>query len=239
MVPTSPRQVQRTGWVLAGLLTITFHMVWGFWFSPRAGSAAAAPSRGPAIRFVGGDHGRQIWVPTVLALPTEIGFSGGAVTNSLGEGPPLRLPRRRPFYLAREGYAATAAGAPASPPLPVGSPAAPPVPDWAQAVPAPAVAAAGLTVRYAGRPIPDPLASGLEIPPRLGSGSENWQITVAVEFTPRRQVAHAILETSSGDPARDRAILQAVYRWRPRTPLPASAGPLSIRYLAPFPTEAP
>jgi hypothetical protein len=220
-------------------LMVTLHAFWWFWLSPRAVEAAAPTRRGPSVRLLSGDYGRRIWTPTVLALPTEIGFSGTAMTNQFGEGPSIRMPRGPAYFLMHPAYdaAPTVSGEVwTRPPLVVRSPP-PPEPAWEGEgeAPPPASPSADLLVQFAGRSIPDPEAEGLQIPAGFAAGNQPWRISIWIEFDDRQQVSHALVEESSGLPARDRALLQAVYRWRSRSAPAVPSGSVTIAYIPPDP----
>ena len=211
-------------WLLATGLMLVLHAFWWFWLSPREIVSGAPLARAVHLRVLAGEAGQRIWTPTVLALPTDIGFSGSGITAELGEGPSIRTPRGPVHFLERDAYHAETDDGDevwTRPPLIVRSPP-PPAPADA---PARLPPAAGYRVRFNGRLLED---AGLALPP---AGDRPWSVTAWIEPDPHGRVGHALIETPSEADGIDRAVLHALYQWRLPPTLRDGAGTITIRYV--------
>lgn len=231
----NPRQRERGNlfrWSLAITLMIVIHGFWWFWLSPHIGESVAPAPRATTFRIVTGDMGQRIWTPTVLALPSEIGFSGTVMTNEIGEGPSIRTPQGPVHYLEREIYESVADdgdGVWTRPPLVV----RPPPPPGVSVDRDPAVSTTsrpGLRIEFDGNRFED---AGLAQEISVVAGTGSWALSAWVEWKEDGRIGHAFLESSSERPPVDQAVMRILHRWRPASSPAPGAGVLTLRFESP------
>ena len=97
------------GWFLATAMVLVWCAFWEFWLSPLNPSSKALPATAPSVSFlsrtnssdgVPGIAVRALRSPAVFSLPSEEGFSAGALTNRIGGRPPLQVPGGEALFLA-------------------------------------------------------------------------------------------------------------------------------------------
>lgn len=223
--PGSERDV--FGWILATLMVIVWYAFWGFWLSlieqaPKAGSFCAPlvsflPEPSTSNGTMAADA-RAIWSPAVFSLPSEAGFSRGALTNAIGGRPPLQVPGGESLFLAPPPGAASEAGFRFAPTLEKSvREVLTNLPDRlpeAYVFGATAITGTGVQVE---------LASGLEWN-RIGTmdvPSEDillkdkpWEATAFVEFNEEGNVSGVFLETKSSFEDVDASLIHALWRWQ-------------------------
>ncbi len=125
---TDSKQIARSGavparrdcggifrWCLAVVMGAVWFAFWDFWLSPANASFRTASSTAPSVCFLAepasssgspGADVRTFRSPAVFSLPSEEGFSAGALTNRIGGRPPLQVPGGEALFLASSREAA-------------------------------------------------------------------------------------------------------------------------------------
>ena len=226
-------------WVLAAILIIVLHIFWLIWLTPAEPERVRRHVRpGPSLKILTTQSGseksvRRIWTPTVLALPTSIGFSGIAMLEEISEGPSLRIPRGQVRFLHRESYKGS--DVPIAQlvwnHLPVRLP--PELePDPVGILPTSGIKMSfesGVQIDVGGGLEVEGLLS-VDLPRDLDEGSEEWHAECWIQFDKKGFVDHVFLDHSSGDDRVDHAVRRALHQWKSRPLVYGNTGWVKIHY---------
>jgi hypothetical protein len=215
------------GWILAVLMALVWYAFWGFWLSPIEQVPKAGISRAPSVSFLPGPgpgndataaDARAIWSPAVFSLPSEVGFSRGALTNEIGARPPLEVPGSDSLFLAPPNGAASESGFRVAPALEESVRAA--LTNLPDRLPNAYVFGATATT---GTGVQVELSSGLErkrirtidVPPDdVLLKDKPWEVSAFVEFNKDGKVSGVFLETKSSFEDVDASLIHALWRWQ-------------------------
>jgi hypothetical protein len=225
VAPRSGRGV--LGWILATTMTLVWYAFWGFWLSPIEQVSKAGSSGAPTVTFLpepgpGGEEiaadARAIWSPAVFSLPSEVGFSRGALTNGIGGRPPLQGPGSESLFLAPPAGAARESEFRYAPDLEDSVRGA--LTNLPDRVPEAYVFGATATT---GTGVQVELSSGLErrriramdVPPDdVLLKDKPWEVSAFVEFNREGKVSGVFLETKSSFEDVDAWLIHALWRWQ-------------------------
>jgi hypothetical protein len=215
------------GWILATLMVLVWYAFWGFWLipveqTPRAGSSGAPsvsflPEPGASNDAMAADA-RAIWSPAVFSLPSEAGFSRGALTNVIGGRPPLQGPGGESLFLAPPSSAASELDFQFAPDLDQS------VRETLTNLPdrLPEAYVFG-SMATSGPGVQVELSSGLErqrirtmdVPPEdVLLKDKSWEVAAFVEFNEEGKVSGVFLETKSSFEDVDASLIRALWRWQ-------------------------
>jgi hypothetical protein len=215
------------GWILAALLTLVWYAFWGFWLSPMEHAPVVGASGAPSVSFlpepaVGRDaiaeDARALWSPAVFSLPSEAGFSRGALTNGIGGRPPLDVPGSEALYLPPPRSAASDSAFQFVPDLEESVRES--LTNLPDRLPDAYVFGATATT---GTGVQVELFSGLErrrirtmnVPPDdVLLKDKPWEVAAFVEFNPEGKVSGVFLETKSSFEDVDAALIHSLWRWQ-------------------------
>ena len=224
-------------WVLAAVLIILFHVFWLFWLRPGEPERVRRRVRqGPSLKILTAQSSsekniRRIWTPTVLALPTSIGFSGTAISEEISEGPSLRIPRGQIRFLHRDIY--EGGDIPIAPLVRNHAPARlPPEPEPVGVLPTSFVQIShesGVQFDLGGALELEGLL-GSDFPNELKQGSQDWEVECWIQFDEKGLVGHVFLETSSGDDRVDHIVRRALHQWIAGPLMYGNAGWVKVYY---------
>lgn len=215
------------GWILAVMMALVWYAFWGFWLSPIEPVSRAGISGAPSVSFLPGPgaadatdaaSARAIWSPGVFSLPSEVGFSRGALTNRIGGRPPLQIPVSDSLFLAPPSPVAPEAGFRVAPDLEDSvREALTNLPDCLpEAYVFGATASTGTGVQV-------DLFSGLErrriramdVPTNdVLLKDRPWEVTAFVEFNEEGKVCGVFLEAKSSFEDVDASLIHSLWRWQ-------------------------
>ena len=97
------------GWFLAIAMALVWCVFWGFWLRLGEETSRVGDSGAPVVNFLPESgvsnrtldaETRAILSPAIFSLPSEAGFSRGALTNSIGARPSLQTIGSEALFLA-------------------------------------------------------------------------------------------------------------------------------------------
>ena len=224
VAPRSGRGV--FGWILAAMMALVWYAFWGFWLSPIEPLSRAGISGAPSVSFLPGPGNssaaaadvRAMWSPGLFSLPSEVGFSRGALTNMIGGRPPLEVPGGDALYLAPPSTVASESGFRFAPDLEDSvREALMNLPDrFSEPYVFGATASTGTGVQVT-------LSSGLErrrirtmdVPQDdVLLKDKPWEVTAFVEFNEEGKVSGVFVEAKSSFEDVDALLIHALWRWQ-------------------------
>jgi hypothetical protein len=224
-VDVAPRSGHNVlGWFLAVMMAVVWYAFWGFWLSPIEPVTKAGISGAPAVSFLSGSgnsaaaDARAVWSPWIFSLPSEAGFSRGALTNRIGGRPPLEVPGRDALFLAPPSIVAAESGFRFAPDLEDSvREALPNLPDrLSESCIFGDTASTGTGVQVE-------LASGLErtrfrtmdVPQDdVLLKDKPWEVTAFVEFNNEGKVSRVFMEAKSSFDDVDAVLVRSLWRWQ-------------------------
>jgi hypothetical protein len=215
------------GWILATVMALVWYAFWGFWLSPIEQVPKAGVSGAPSVRFLpepgpGNDaiaaDVRALWSPAIFSLPSEVGFSSGALTNGIGGRPPLQGPGSDSLFLAPPSSAPLESGFRFAPTLEQS------VRETLTNLPdcLPEAYVFGVTATT-GTGVQVELSSGLEqkrirtmdVPPEdVLLKDKPWEVAAFVEFNKEGKASGVFLETKSSFEDVDASLVRTLWRWQ-------------------------
>lgn len=215
------------GWCLAATMVLVWFSFWDFWLSPVNPSFRMPPSTAPSVRFLAepksssgapGMDIRTVRSPAVFSLPSDVGFSAGALTNRIGGRPPLQVPGGEALFLAPSRSAAPEAGFRFAPELD-------------QSV---RQVLTNLTDRLSDtRVFPGPAVLRTDVQVELSAGLERrrlrvmdvpqgeallkespWEATAFVDFNEEGKVTAVFMEERTSFDDVNAALIRALWRWQ-------------------------
>ena len=226
-------------WVPATILIVVLHVFWLIWLTPAEPEGVRRYVRpGPSLKILTTQSRseksvRRIWTPTVLALPTSIGFSEIAMPEEISEGPSLRTPRGLVRFLNRESY--KGGDVPIAQLVWNHSPVR--VPAELDPEPIGILPTSGVTIRFesglqidVGGGLEVEALLSLDLPRDLEEGSEEWDAEWWIQFDKKGFVDHVFLDHSSGDDRVDHAVRRALHQWKASPLVYGNAGWVKVRY---------
>ncbi len=215
------------GWCLAATMVLVWLAFWDFWLSPVNPASKTLPATAPRVSFLSrtssSDGGpgisvRSLRSPAVFSLPSEEGFSAGALTNRIGGRPPLQVPGGEALFLAPSQAAAPGSGFRFAPELD-------------QSV---RQVLTNLPDRLSGtRVFPGPAALRTDVQVELSAGLERrrlrvmevpqdeallkdkpWEALAFVDFNEEGKVTGVFLEERTSFDDVNAALIRALWRWQ-------------------------
>ena len=215
------------GWFLSIAMALVWCAFWGFWLrsgeEPSRGGGSGAPvvsflpESGVSNRTLDAET-RAILSPAIFSLPSEAGFSRGALTNSIGARPSLQTMGSVAFFLALPRASASESDFPFVPALEKSVREA--LTNLPDQVPEPYVFA---NLSTTGANVQVELSSGLEqqhirtmdVPSEdVLLKDKPWDASAFVEFNEEGKVSGVFLETKSSFEDVDASLIRSLWGWQ-------------------------